>query len=179
MSNNRNSKLFLYEALELRGEYDARIDTIKECLARGSGGSGRSALWREESGKRRPSPDFDAAAERRELRDLEFKRRKLNSAIQKANYEAQIDFDGRPVNLLEALDARKALNRELAELKGQLVSAAYQTVIYKEGRDIVEESEVPYAECRGNLEKARVSFRELNRKLRRASFETNIDYRDE
>ena len=26
------SKLYLYEALELRGEYDARIKTLKDCL---------------------------------------------------------------------------------------------------------------------------------------------------
>jgi hypothetical protein len=29
---HRNNKLFLYEALELRAELDARIKTLKDCL---------------------------------------------------------------------------------------------------------------------------------------------------
>jgi hypothetical protein len=179
MSDTTTCKLRLYEALELRAEYDARVSTIKDCLENARGKSERASLWREDEGKRRPSPDFDANAEREAVRKLEFKRRKLNSAVQKANYETQIEFEGQQVNLLEALDVRKALNRELAELKGQLVAAASQTVIYKEDRDIVEDSDIPYTECRSALDKARVTFRELNRKLRRASFETVVDYQDE
>jgi hypothetical protein len=31
----------------------------------------------------------------------------------------------------------------------------------------------------GNLEEARLAFRELNRKLRKASFETQIEFDDE
>jgi len=179
MPAENKHRIYLYEALELRGEYDARISTIKDCLAKGTSSRGRSSLWDDDRGKRRPSPDFDVTDERRRLRDLEIKRRKLNSAIQKANYETQIDFEGQTVNILEALDVRKALNQQLGELKEQLTSASYQTVIYKEDRDIVEASEVPYAECRDSLDHARVSFRVLNRRLREASFETMVDFQDE
>jgi len=68
-AENKN-RLYLHEALELRGEYDARIQTIKDCLAKGSGGGGRASLWHEDSRKRRPSPDFDVADERARLRTL-------------------------------------------------------------------------------------------------------------
>jgi len=170
--------LKLYEALELRSEYAARIATIKDCIAGGES-EGRRTLWREERNKRRPSPDFDTAGERETLRALEFKQRKLNSAIQKANYETQIDIEGQKVNLLEALELRKGLNAQIAEPKAQAVDAAYQTVIYKEGRDIVETSSVPYADSRRQLDAARQSFRDLNRKLRKASFETSVAYADE
>ena len=170
--------LKLFEALELRSEYISRIATIKECLAGESSGS-RLNVWREDKSKRRPSPDYDTADEREQLRSLEFKQRKLNSAIQKANFETTIEFDGQAINLLEALELRKGLNAKIAELNKQTLDAAYQTVIYKEGRDIVESSSFTYAESRTELDQARKCFRELNRKLRQAAYETPVEYRDE
>jgi len=65
------------------------------------------------------------------------------------------------------------------ELHNQVVCSSYQKVIYKEGRDIVEENEISYQDAVKNLEEARLSFRELNRKLRRASFETLVEFQDE
>jgi len=175
----RKNTLKLFEALELRSEYTARIATIRDCLAGKESRDGRVAFWREDSSKRHPSPDFKAVEERETLRTLEFKQRKLNSAIQKANYETTIEFQVQAINLLEGLELRKALNTQIAELKAAAVDAAYQTVIHKEGRDIVETSSVSYTESRQQLETARLAFRELNRKLRRASFETPVEYADE
>ena len=169
--------LQLFEALELRSDYLARMATIRDCLAKESERGGR--LWRSEETTRRPSPDYDPAAEREELRKLEFKQRKLNSAIQKANYETAIEVEGEAVNLLEALELRKGLNAKIAELKKQLVETAYETVIYKEGRDIVEKSSLSYVDIRDQLDKSRKAFRDLNRKLRRASFETAVEFHDE
>ena len=74
---------------------------------------------------------------------------------------------------------RKGLNAKIAELNKQTLDAAYQTVIYKEGRDIVESSSFTYAESRTELDQARKCFRELNRKLRQAAYETPVEYRDE
>ena len=179
MDEKKCSALYLYEALELRGEYDARIDTIKSCL-KGSATGRRGSLWGgDDHAKRRPSPDFCVADERAALRTLEFKRRKINSAIQKANFEAQIVFDGQTISLLESLDVRKALNSQLAELNAQVTASAYQTVIYKEDRDIVEESDASYTESRDALDVCRRAFRDLNRKLRLASFETRVAFQDE
>lgn len=79
----------------------------------------------------------------------------------------------------EALEARKALNDSIGELHSQVVAAAWQRVIYKEDRDIVEENEVSYGEGVERLEQARLAFRDLNRKLRAASFEATVDFRDE
>ncbi len=171
--------LHLYEALELRAEYKVRITTIKDCLAGDESGGKRASFWRDDKNKIRPSPDFDVGHERESLRILEFKQRKLNSAIQKANYETQIEYEGQKLNLLEALELRKGLTAQTAELKTQAVEAAHQTVIYKEGRDIVEACAVTYVDAQRLLEAARVAFRELNRKLRHASFETVVVYQDE
>jgi hypothetical protein len=176
---DQKSKLVLYEALELRAEFDARIKTIKDCLPESKQNRGRFSLGMNEEGIRRPSPDFDVASARQSLRKLEFKRRKLNSAIQEANFNHAIEFEGDSINLNEALEVRKALNEQIGEYHQQVVSSAYQRVIYKEGRDIVEENEVSYRESIEKLEQARLSFRRINRLLRRSSFETTVDFQDE
>lgn len=176
---DKKNKLFLFEAFELRAEFDARLKTLKDCLPESKQSRGRLSFGVNEEGVRRPSPDFDIALARQSLRKMEFKRRKINSAIQQANFNHFIEFEGDSINLNEALEVRKALNEQIGELHQQTVSSAYQRIIYKEGRDIVEENQVSYRECSEKLEQARVSFRNLNRLLRRSSFETTVDFQDE
>jgi len=174
-----NNRLYLYEALELRAEYDARIKTLKECLPEARQNRGRLSFGRDEGSMYRPSPEFNMAEVRDRLRGLELKRRKLNSAIQQTNFQNQIQFRGDTITLNEALEIRKGLNDRIGELHTQVVSSAYQRVVYKEDRDIVEPNELSYAACVRNLEEARLAFRELNRKLRAVSFEIVVDFRDE
>ena len=173
------NKLYLYEALELRSEYDARIKTYKDCLPETKQNRDRYFFSGEDNGRRRPAPDFDVADVRWQLRKLEVKRRKLNSAIQQANFDKQVEFRGESINLIEALEVRKELNEQIGRLHTQVVNSAWERVIYKEGRDIVEENELTFTECVNDLESARLAFRNLNRKLRKASFETLIRFEDE
>ena len=175
---DKKKTLYLYEALELRSEYDARIKTLKDCLPESKQNRDSFSFTRDD-GIRRPSPDFDVASARKDLRKIEIKRRKLNSSIQRANFNHFITFNGDSINLSEALEMRKALNEQIGEFHNQVVTSSYQKVIYKEGRDIVEENEISYADAVKNLEQARLAFRELNRKLRLASFETLADFQDE
>ncbi|MCK4467031.1 MAG: hypothetical protein KAU60_01630 [Desulfobacterales bacterium] len=175
---DKKKTLYLYEALELRSEYDARIKTLKDCLPESKQNRDRFSFTRDD-GIHRPSPDFDAASARNELRKIENKRRKLNSSIQLANFNHFIKFNRDSINLSEALEMRKALNEQIGEFHNQVVTSSYQKVIYKEGRDIVEENEISYTDAVKNLEQARLAFRELNRKLRLASFETLTDFQDE
>jgi len=175
---DKKKTLYLYEALELRSEYDARIKTLKDCLPESKQNRDRFSFARDD-GIRRPSPDFDVASARKDLRKIEIKRRKLNSSIQRANFNHFINFNGDSINLSEALEMRKALNEQIGEFHNQVVTSSYQKVIYKEGRDIVEENDISYADAVKNLEQARLAFRELNRKLRLASFETFLEFQDE
>jgi hypothetical protein len=174
-----NRKLYLYEALELRAEYDARIKTFKDCLPETKQNRARWPFSREDDRQRRPSHDFDVADVRRQLRKIEVKRRKLNSAIQQANFNKHIEFGGESINLNEALETRKEFNEQIGEFHAQVVNSAYVSVIYKEGRDIVEENELSYTECVNDLENTRLAFREMNRKLRSASFEALVEFDDE
>jgi hypothetical protein len=71
------------------------------------------------------------------------------------------------------------LNERIGELHTQVVGSAYEKVIYKEGRDIIEENELSYTSSVDDLDQARLAFRELNRKLRKASFSTLVEFADE
>jgi len=108
---DKKETLYLYEALELRSEYDARIKTLKDCLPESKQNRDRLSFSRDEI--RRPSPDFDAVSARKELRKIEIKRRKLNSSIQRENFNHLIDFNGDSISLSEALEMRKALNEQI------------------------------------------------------------------
>lgn len=178
MPNDRG-QLYLYEALELRSEYDARIKTLKESLPEYKSNRERRFFGGDDDGQRRPASDFDMAAARETLRALEFKRRKINSAIQKANFENQISLDGEPVTLNEALETRKTLNERIGETHSQVVASAYERVIYKEGRDIVEKKEISFPDAVKALDDARNRFRQLNRQLRKSSFEVTVNFKDE
>jgi hypothetical protein len=172
-------QLLLYEALELRAEYDARMKTLKDCLPEGQQPKDRFALLRANESHSRPSPEFDVAAVREQLRTLETKRRKLNSAIQQVNFQHQIEIRGETVTLNEALELRKGFNTQLAELHAQVVKSAYQRVIYKEDRDIVEPTDLSYTQCMRMLDDTRVAFREVNRKIRAAAYTIRVAFRDE
>ncbi len=174
-----NNRLFLYEALELRAEYDARIKTLKDCLPETKQQRGRFVYTHDDTGMYRPSPDLSLSEAREQLGQLEIKRRKLNSAIQKANFAHTLALRGDTISLSEALEMRKGLNGQIGELHTQAVKAAYQRVIYKEDRDIVEPSEVSYGASVAQLDDARRAFRELNRHIRAATFAVVIDFQDE
>lgn len=178
MPDSKN-KLYLYEAIELRAEFDARIKTLKDCLPESKRNRSRLPFGRDEDSIQRPAPDFDVDAARKTLSNIEFKRRKLNSAIQKANFDHSMELDGETISLNEALELRKAVNEQIGELHSQVLSAAYQRVIYKEGRDIVEENDVSYAESVERLEQRRLAFRKLNRRIRKAAFDIVVEFQDE
>ena len=170
----------LYEALELRGEYDARIKTLRDCLPEARQNRDLFSLPVETTTSlRRPAPGFGVSEARDQLRSLEFKRRKLNAAIQRANFEHRVEHGGDDMSLTEALETRKALNDRLGELHTQVVDSAYERILHKEERDIVEDNELPYDDCRTRLDEARVEFRQLNRQIRAASFEVEVEYADE
>ncbi len=73
----------------------------------------RFSVLRDEEGLHRPSPDCNVVEAREQLRKLEIKRRKLNSAIQQANFSYRLQFRDDTLTLNEALEMRKGLNESL------------------------------------------------------------------
>ena len=110
---------------------------------------------------------------------LSIKSRKLNNAIQRANFDGRLTVDGEQLTLSEVLEFRKSVNEKIGELSTQLANAAYERVVYKEERDIVEPPEVSYEQARRQLEEQRLLFRALNRALRAAAHVIVIEFKDE
>ena len=170
--------LYLYEALELRGEYDARIKDIRDVLPEQSS----KDQWphaRDVTAIRRPAPGLDAPKLREAMRGVERRRIMLNNAIQKANFEHEIEHQGERMTLARALEERRALNLRLAELHATLVWSSTERVIFKEDRDIVEPSPISFTECFRELDETRKAFREMNRRLREAAYRITVEFRDE
>ena len=173
------NKLYLYEALELRAEYDARIKTLRDCLPETRRNRDRLGMYRNDEQQLRAADDFDVAAVQQSLRALEHKRRKLNNAIQRANYAHTVNAGGETLDLSEALEMRKGLSDRIAELHTATVQSAYVRVIYKEDRDIVEPNDTTFTASMEQLESTRRAFRDLNRALRAAGFTVVVDFADE
>ena len=173
------NRLYLYEALELRAEYDARIKTLRDCLPETRKNRDRLGMYGNDQHQLRPAADFEVSTTRESIRALEHKRRKLNNAIQRANYAHSVSADGEDLDLSEALEVRKGLSDRIGELHTQCVQSAYVKVVYKEDRDIVESNDATYAESAEQLDAARQAFRRLNRALRAAGFTVVVDFTDE
>ena len=175
--DNRN--LYLFEAIELRAEYDARIKLLRSLLPEGRETRSRFSFRRDDEVRYVPAVGFDAGNVRRELDTLNVKKRKLNAAIQKVNFDTVIEIAGDQMNLGEALELRKSVNERIGELSTQLSNAAYDRVLYKEKRDIVEKPDLSYEEAHRMLEEKRHSFRMLNRALRAAAHAVTVAFKDE
>ena len=171
--------LFVYEALELRSEYDGRLQTLRACLPESRTVGRTWALSRVDADASRPAEGVDLSALRAELRTLEYKRHKLNTAIQRANFAGSVRIGDEEVSLSEALELRKAAKERVGELGTQLAGSSAARVIHKEDRDIVEQPQTPFLVVRDELDQARLEFRRLNRALRRASFEVSVEFADE
>lgn len=173
-----NGNLFLFEAIELRAEYDARIKTLKSLLPETRENRGR-LTFRDDEVRRRPVQSFDPSRAREELSALLARKRKLNEEIQRSNFDNRVSVRGEEMSLSQALEFRKSVNEEIGELTAAVSEAAYERIIHKEERDIVEVPERDYAGVRRALEEKRLLFRELNRKLRSAAYEITVRFKDE
>lgn len=171
--------LFVYEALDLRSEYDGRLATLRACLPESRAAGRTWSLSRVDADASRPAEGVDLKALRTELHALEYKRHKLNTAIQRANFASSVRVGDQEVSLSEALELRKAAKERVSELSTQLATSSAARVIHKEDRDIVQEPEMPFLTVRNELEEVRLEFRRLNRALRKASFEVSVEFADE
>ena len=88
------------------------------------GNRDRLGMYRNDEQQLRAADDFDVAAVQESLRALEHKRRKLNNAIQRANYAHAVSANGETLDLSEALEMRKGLSDRIGELHTQSVQSA-------------------------------------------------------
>ena len=140
--------LYLFEALELRTEYDRKIALLKSIL--GSSESSRDIFSiRSEADKKDFDDDFDLKKSEQELKGLETRRVKLNQAIQATNFTATLAFKDSTISLAEALEVRKGLLNDIEALGSKVKKSVFKEIVHKEERDIVHRPRYRFGEsCR-------------------------------
>jgi hypothetical protein len=167
-------KLMLYEALELREEFNWRSKMMKALLPE----SNRHLIMGRDHDAT-PVERFDVKECRDIINTLEIKKRKLNDAIQRANFNHEVDVLGEKMSLYEALADRKGVTQRIPELEGIIQQSIYILTFHKEDRDIRREPDVDYGWCRDELEKNVLRLRALNRAIRKSSYEVEVNFFDE
>ena len=178
MPNEKNN-LYLFEAVELRSEYDARIKTLGFLLPENREREGFLSRRNSEYDVEKPVEGFDIEEVRSEIKSLRTKRRKLNNEIQKTNFNRTIKVEENSLVLAEALELRKLTNEDIKELASQLKDCAYAKIVYKEERDIVKKPRRDFTEVKKELEEKRLLFRNINRALHGANHEYTVSFKDE
>lgn len=169
--------LYLFEALELRKEYDRHIRLLESLLSIEQSKGDRFFSAREE--EKEPAAGFNPVRMEEALKNLQSKRVKLNQGIQKANFEHQIEFIGEEISLAEALEVRKNLLADNEALAQRTFAAAYRRIIHKEERDIVREPRQRFTETYVSFQSNQITLRYLMAHIHRANHTVTVAYKNE
>jgi len=167
--------LYLYEALELRREYEKRLNYLETFFHNPTD----TKVVMSYNENYTIESQYDRSKFRDSIQLLETKKRKINSAIQQLNHNTKIDINNETMSLSEALYLRKLTIKKITELKDTLKTALYSRIIYKEERTIEEPPVASFKKLEEELELNLLLFRELNRKLRRATYEKTVNFANE
>jgi hypothetical protein len=174
---DKKGNLYLYEAIELRNEYDRHVELLEGLL--GGESLKKRGLFNHEDEDKEPSADFDQKETEDRLKKLQTKRVRLNQEIQKTNFETQIEYEGKKISIAEALEVRKNLLGDVKALAARVEKSSYRRVIHKEGRDIVQEPRhkfiETYKEYHVNIRRLRV----LVTQVHAANHSATVVYKDE
>ena len=155
---DKKGNLYLFEAIELRKEYDRHIKLLENLL--GNDQSHKEDFFHtSKEEEKEPATDFDQKELEEKLKKLQTKRVKLNQAIQMANFKVQIDYSGEKISIAEALEIRKNLLSDDEVISQRVLNSAYKRIIHKEERDIVHKPKhsfkKTYEDFQNNLKKIR------------------------
>ena len=173
---DKKNNLFIYEAIELRQEYDKHIKVLENLIEEKRGK--RDFLSREED-ELRPAKDFDVKLIQEKLQKLQTKRVKLNQELQLTNLKTTLNYDGNEITLSEALEIRKNLIKDITILSDKLNESAYVKIIHKEGRDIIKEPKQKFNDVYQNYENFLKKIRKLNQEIHRINHTEAVNFKDE
>ena len=174
---DKKGNLYLYEAIELRNEYDRHVELLEGLL--GSESSKRRGLFNDDNEDKDPAADFDQKETEERLKKLQTKRVKLNQEIQKTNFGTQIEYEGSEISIAEALEIRKNLLGDIKGISARVEKSSYRRVIHKEGRDIVQEPRHKFTETYGEYQDSLRHFRRLVTQIHTANHSATVSYKDE
>src|SRR3972149_6893473 len=157
---DKKNNLFIYEAIELRQEYDKHIKVLENLIEEKRGK--RDFLSREED-ELQPVKDFDVKLIQEKLQKL----------------KTTLNYDGNEITLSEALEIRKNLIKDITILSDKLNESAYVKIIHKEGRDIIKEPKQKFNDVYQNYENFLKKIRKLNQEIHRINHTEAVNFKDE
>lgn len=172
-----NGDLYIFEAIELRNEYDRQIWLIEKLIEEEH--AQRDRFYGREEEEKEPVSEFSPNEFEETLKKIQTKRVKLNQAIQVANFNHQIEFNGEKISVAEALEIRKNLFADLDAIATRVTNSAYKRVIHKEERDIVHEPRQPFRETYEEYQENLKKLRDLITKIHIANHKNSVKFKDE
>ena len=178
MMPDDKGNLYLFEAIELRNEYDRNIKLLKKLIEGDQDRGDRFFNSREEE-EREPAKDFDQKKQEDILKKLKIKRVKLNQAIQAANFKYQIDQDGEEISIAEALEIRKNLLTDIEIISQRVINSAYKRIIHKEERDIVHEPKHSFKQVYDDYQENIRKIRTIITQIHIANLRNRVNFKEE
>lgn len=175
---DEKKNLYLFEAIELRKDYDRRIKLLDQLLG-SEGGKQDRFFHRSDEEKKEPSAELDLRKMEENLKNIQTKRVKLNQAIQLANFEYKIEYEGETIPIAEALELRKNLTSDLEAISRRVLDSAYTRIIHKEGRDIVHEPRHGFKQSYEEFQDRLRKLRNLVVKIHQANHAYGVKFKDE
>ncbi|MCG2720066.1 MAG: hypothetical protein L6266_05065 [Nanoarchaeota archaeon] len=177
MPDNKGN-LYLFEAIELRNEYDRHIKLLEKLTQGDQNKSDRFFNNRDEE-EREPASDFNQKELEEKLKRLQIKRVKLNQAIQVANFKYQIDYDGEKISIAEALEIRKNLLTDIEAISKRVINSAYKRIIHKEERDIVHKPKHPFKQMYDSYQNNIRKIRHIVTQIHIANHRSVVNFKEE
>ena len=175
---DKKGNLYLFEAIELRNEYDTHIKLLENLLCEADNGNDRYYRG-DECEEKEASKDFDQKEVEESLKKLKTKRIKLNHEIQKKNFNIQIDYNNGNISVAEALEVRKNFIDELKIISQKIIKSAYKKIIHKEERDIERKTKYNYKDVYQDFKKKIKDKRNLINEIHKANHKYTINFKDE
>lgn len=175
---NEKGYLYIFEAVELRNEYDRHIKLLESLLYEDRDRAD-SFLRSKEDEVKEPANDFHPKELEEQLKKIQTKRVKLNQAIQEANFTYRIKFEGDEITIAEALEVRKNLLVELNSMTDKVKNSAYKKIIHKEERDIIREPKHSFVEAYDEFRKKLIKLREMVNVIHLANHEKVVKFKEE
>lgn len=174
---DKKRNLYLYEAIELRSEYDNHIALLGELL--GGSAQKRTGFFDKDDENKDPAADFNQEEIRNTLKKLQTKRVTLNQEIQKTNFNTQIAYEGSQISISQALEVRKNLLNDIKAIAARVEKSSYRRVIHKEGRDIVQEPRHRFTEVYREYQDSLRQLRRLVTQIHAANHSAIVKFKDE
>ncbi|MCK5156975.1 MAG: hypothetical protein KAQ69_11130 [Spirochaetales bacterium] len=170
--------LLLFQALELRNNYDRKISLLKSIFE--TTGSKRDIFSVRSDIDRKDFDDaFDFKQVEKDLKILETKRVKLNQAVQIENFSKTFQFKRSDISIAEALEIKKGLLSDIEALSGKVKKSAFKEIVHKEERDIVHRPKFAFNDTYKDYCVKLKELRTLNDAIHLINHSATVKFKDE